>query len=134
MHYSLIGAPTDQEPWPLRPAFRALRLLSRAVEPGWTVLRVSGGTDTQLVVAFADPSDPSQLTIAGLDKAGGNLNAKTTRLSTYAQHVRRPRDQQQREDGDLQRPAALRLRPDNSADPVTATALGPTPRSRCRRP
>lgn len=83
MHYSLIGAPTDPEPWPLRPAYRALRLLSRAVEPGWSVLRVSGGTETQLVVAFADPSDQSQMTIVGLDKAGGGLNTKTTRESTY---------------------------------------------------
>jgi hypothetical protein len=83
MHYSLLGGPAESTPWPQRPAYRALRLLARAVEPGWNVLNVSGGADTQLVVAFAHPTDPSKISIIGLDKDGSDLNTTTASKSTY---------------------------------------------------
>lgn len=83
MHYSLLGGPAEPSPWPPRPAYRALRLLARAVDAGWNVLEVSGGAETQLVVAFAHPSDRSQISIIGLDKKGASLNTKTTTKSTY---------------------------------------------------
>jgi|tagenome__1003787_1003787.scaffolds.fasta_scaffold20984227_5 hypothetical protein len=83
MHYSLLAGPGERPPWKVRPAYRALRLLSRAVDPGWNVLPVAGGTDTQLVVAFADPEHPAQLSIIGLDRAGASLEKATARQSTY---------------------------------------------------
>jgi hypothetical protein len=79
-HYSLLGGPREAEPWPKRPAFRALRLLMRAVEPGWKVVAVDGGSPSQRVVAFIHNQ---QLTIAGLDTAGRALNAASPRRSTY---------------------------------------------------
>jgi hypothetical protein len=79
-HYSLIAGPREPEPWPLRPGFRALRLLMRALEPGWNVITVDGGSPSQRVVAF---THDQQLTIAGLDTAGRMLNAASPRKSTY---------------------------------------------------
>ena len=83
MHYSMVGGPLDQGAWPKRPAFRALRLLMRAVEPGWRILKVDGGSATQRVVGFRSDGNPRQRTIAGLDIAGRTLNVPTARQSTY---------------------------------------------------
>ena len=83
MHYSMVGGPLDQGAWPKRPAFRALRLLMRAVEPGWRILRVDGGSASQRVVGFRSDGNPRQRTIAGLDTAGRTLNEPTARKSTY---------------------------------------------------
>jgi hypothetical protein len=80
MHYALLAGPRESEPWPLRPAFRALRVLMRAVEPGSKVVAVDGGSPSQRVVAF---THNQQLTIAGLDTAGRMLNAASPRRSTY---------------------------------------------------
>jgi hypothetical protein len=79
-HYSLLAGPREAEPWRRRPAFRALRLLMRALEPGWQVVAVNGGSPSQRVVAF---THKQQLTIAGLDTAGGMLNAASRQRSTY---------------------------------------------------
>jgi hypothetical protein len=79
-HYSLLGGPREAEPWPRRPAFRAMRLLMRAVEPGSKVVAVDGGSPSQRVVAF---TRDEQLTIAGLDTAGRMLNAASPHTSTY---------------------------------------------------
>jgi hypothetical protein len=83
-HYGLLGGPSeDAEPWPRRPAFRAQRLLMRAVPPGSKVLSVSGGAPAQRVGAFASADDPRQLTIAGLDTTGAQLNAGQSRKASY---------------------------------------------------
>lgn len=79
-HYSLLAGPGEAEPWRRRPAFRALRLLMRALEPGWQVVAVNGGSPRQRVVAF---THDEQLSIAGLDTAGGMLKAVSPRTSTY---------------------------------------------------
>jgi hypothetical protein len=79
-HYSLLAGPREPEPWPRRPAFRALRLLMRAVEPGWEVVAVDGGSPSQRVVAF---THNQQLTIAGLDTGGRMLNGASPGKSTY---------------------------------------------------
>jgi hypothetical protein len=84
MHYSLLGGPNEAEPWPRRPAYRALRLLARAVEPGWKVVAVEGGSPTQVVVGFVDAADGAGLTVAGLDTAGGTLNGASSVRSTFA--------------------------------------------------
>ena len=83
MHYSMVGGPLDEGAWPKRPAFRALRLLMRAVEPGWRILKVEGGSASQRVVAFRSDGNPRQRTIVGLDTAGKTLNAPTTKQSTF---------------------------------------------------
>ena len=83
MHYSMIGLLLDQAAWPKRPAFRVLRLLMRAVEPGWRILKVDGGSATQRVVGFRSDGDPPHRTIAGLDTAGRKLNEGSPKQSTY---------------------------------------------------
>jgi hypothetical protein len=83
MHYSMVGGPSEDEAWPKRPAFRALRLLMRAVEPGWKVLEVEGESATQCVVGFRSDGDPRQWTVAGLDTAGAKLNAASPKQSSY---------------------------------------------------
>jgi hypothetical protein len=83
-HYALLGGPKEHpQPWPRRPAFRAQRLLMRAVQPGWHVLPLSGGSPAQRVVAFANPDDPRQLTIVGLDTNGAQLNAGDHGTATF---------------------------------------------------
>lgn len=84
IHYSLLGGPGEAEPWPRRPAYRALRLLMRAVEPGWKAVAVRGATARQRVVGFVDPDDPGRLTVAGLDTAGGPLNGPSPNRTTYS--------------------------------------------------
>jgi hypothetical protein len=78
MHYSLIGPPPD---WPRRPAFRALRLLIKAVRPGWKGVNVRGLSDSQRVVGFTDGAN--QLTIAGLDTGGAELEGASDEENTY---------------------------------------------------
>jgi hypothetical protein len=83
-HYGLLGPPTGHtEPWAKRPAFRAQRLLMRAVQPGWHGIPLSGGSSAQRVVAFANPADPHQLTIAGLDTNGAQLNSGQSQKADY---------------------------------------------------
>lgn len=82
MHYSLLGGPDEADPWPRRPAYRALRLLTRAVEPGWKAVAVEGSSAAKIVVAFV-ADDGAGLTVAGLDAAGGKLNTATPNRSTY---------------------------------------------------
>lgn len=83
MHYSLLGGPNEAEPWPRRPAYRALRLLARAIEPGWKAVAVEGGSASQIVVGFVDAANGGGLAVAGLDTAGGSLNAASASRSTY---------------------------------------------------
>ena len=83
MHYALVAGPDDDEPWRLRPAFRALRLLMRAVEPGWRAVDVTGGSPTQCVVGFVSPDDRDAVSVIGLDTAGGTLDTPSPRRSTY---------------------------------------------------
>jgi hypothetical protein len=83
-HYGLLGGPKEHpDPWPRRPAFRAQRLLMRAVQPGWHVLPLSGGSPAHRVVAFANPDDPRQLTITGLDTNGAQLNTQRPDKTAY---------------------------------------------------
>jgi hypothetical protein len=83
IHYSLLGGPSEAEPWPRRPAYRALRLLMRAVEPGWRAVAVKGAPARQRVVGFVDPANPARLTVAGLDTAGGKLNGASPDRTSY---------------------------------------------------
>jgi len=84
MHYSLVAGPRDDEPWRRRHAFRALRLLMRAVEPGWRAVEVTGGSATQCVVGFVSPDDRDVVSVVGLDTAGARLDTASPKNSTYA--------------------------------------------------
>ena len=78
LHYSLIGPPPD---WVRRPAFRALRLLIKAVRPGWKGVNIVGVSDTQRVVGFTGSGN--DLTIAGLDTAGAQLDGASSQQNSY---------------------------------------------------
>jgi hypothetical protein len=71
-HYSLIGPPDD---WTRKPAFRALRLLIKAVRPGWKGVNVQGVSASQRIVGFTDGGQ--NRTIAGLDTAGAQQDSGT---------------------------------------------------------
>jgi hypothetical protein len=77
-HYSLIGPPPN---WGRRPAFRALRLLVKAVRPGWKGVNVRGVSATQRIVGFTDGA--THVTIAGLDTAGAQLEGASSERNTY---------------------------------------------------
>ena len=78
--FGLIGPPG--EGWPLGPVYNALRLLTRATRPGWTVGAVDGVSGSKVVTAFAGPA--GELTVAGLDAAGSRLNTASGTSVSYA--------------------------------------------------
>lgn len=84
LHYSMLGGPDEDEAWPRRPAFRALRLLMRAVQPGWRVVAVRGAPASQRLVGFVDPADPGRLSVVGLDTAGGRSETASSVVRSYA--------------------------------------------------
>ncbi|HEX6700426.1 MAG TPA: hypothetical protein VF101_06800, partial [Gaiellaceae bacterium] len=75
--YSLIGPPDD---WTRRPAFRALRLLIKAVRPGWKGVNVVGVSDTERIVGFTDGHD---VTVAGLDIGGAQQDSGSSASRSY---------------------------------------------------
>ena len=77
-HWSLIGPPAD---WTRKPAFRVLRLLIKAVRPGWKGVAVGGASASQRIVGFTDGGD--QLTVAGLDTGGAQLNGASPQRNSY---------------------------------------------------
>jgi hypothetical protein len=78
--YYFIGGP--QFGWPLYPLYNFLQLLTTTVKRGWQVVAVDSVPDTsRLLAAFVGKQ--KQLTVAGLDTAGAQLNAGTTTNSTY---------------------------------------------------
>ena len=78
--YYIIGGP--QFGWPLYPLYNLLQLLTTTVKPGWKVVAVDSVPATsRLVAAFLGNS--GQLTVAGLDTLGAQLNAGTTTNSSY---------------------------------------------------
>ena len=78
--YHLIGPP--QEGWPLRPGYHLARLFTSTTRAGWRTVGVDGGSGTRLTAAFA--GGPGELTVVGLDTAGGLLNAPSAASTAYA--------------------------------------------------
>ena len=78
--YHLIGPP--QEGWPLRPGYHLARLFTATTRPGWRTVGVDGAPGTKLTAAFA--GGPGELTVVGLDTAGGSMNAASPATATYA--------------------------------------------------
>jgi len=78
--YYMIGGP--QFGWPLYPLYNFLQLLTTTVKTGWKVVAVDSVPATsRLLAAFLGKS--GQLTVAGLDTLGAQLNAGTTTNSSY---------------------------------------------------
>jgi hypothetical protein len=71
MFYSLLDKP-EAEDWPLRPAFRVMRLLMRAARPGWKVVPIEGCPPSQCLVGFHGGS--GKLAVAGLDTEGAHFD------------------------------------------------------------
>jgi hypothetical protein len=78
--YYFIGAP--QFGWPLYPLYNLLQLMTLTVKRGWQVVAVDSVPATsRLLAAFVGKQ--SQLTVAGLDTVGAQLNVGTTTNSSY---------------------------------------------------
>jgi hypothetical protein len=79
--YYVIGPWRDG--WPLYPTYHVLRLVTETTEPGWKVVAVQrrGRARTKQLTAFVGPE--GELTILGLDAAGGTLNGVSPIHVTY---------------------------------------------------
>jgi hypothetical protein len=80
--FSVIGPWRNR--WPLYPTYHVLRLVTETTEPGWkvvTVERRGPSARTKQLTAFTGPEH--ELTILGLDAAGGTLNGVSPIEVTY---------------------------------------------------
>jgi hypothetical protein len=79
--YYVIGPPQDR--WPPYPTYHVLRLVTGTTEPGWKVVAVQrrGPARTKQLTAFVGPE--RELTLLGLDAAGGTLNGVSPIQVTY---------------------------------------------------
>jgi hypothetical protein len=80
--YYVIGPWRDG--WPLYPTYHVLRLVTETTEPGWKVVAVRRrglAARTKHLTAFAGAEQ--ELTILGLDAAGGMLNSPSPIEVTY---------------------------------------------------
>ena len=80
MFYSLVGKP-EAGAWPLRPAFRVMRLLMSAARPGWKVVPVGGCKPNQCLVGFH--GGDGKLAVAGLDTDGAHFDGGDSSSRTY---------------------------------------------------
>jgi hypothetical protein len=76
--YSLIGPAPDFQP---RPGYYLLRLFTATTEPGWRIVGVDGDAGNQLLTAY--DSVDGMLTVAGLDRDGGQSNDASGGPSSY---------------------------------------------------
>ena len=70
--------------WPLYPTYHVLRLVTGTTESGWKVVAVErrgAAARTKQLTAFAGPGQ--ELTVIGLDAAGGTLNSVSPIEVTY---------------------------------------------------
>jgi hypothetical protein len=73
-----------QEGWPLYPMYFALRLVTATTAPGWKAValqRRQPSARTKYLAALAGPA--GELTILGLDGAGGRLNGVSSRHVSF---------------------------------------------------
>jgi hypothetical protein len=79
--YYMIGSP--QEGWPLYPLYHFVRLMTATVKPQWKVVNLDSMPDTsRLLAGYLGPK--GQLTVAGLDTAGAQLNTVSPTQVSYA--------------------------------------------------
>ena len=82
--YYMLGRWDDAGIWPVNPVYNVVRLLTAATRPAWNVTAVEQDSilDTRLTASYAGAG--GELTVVGLDRAGGQLNGASTTLVPYA--------------------------------------------------
>lgn len=82
--YYMIGQWDENGIWRLNPIYDVVKMFTQVTRPGWNVTAVEQDSllDTRLTASYAGPS--GQVTVVGLDRAGGQLNGSSTTLVPYA--------------------------------------------------
>jgi hypothetical protein len=78
--YWMIGPWWDN--WPRYPVYWTTRLLTLTMRPGWRSVEVAGESGQKLLTGFVGPS--GELTVLGLNRAGGQLNEAVADASWYS--------------------------------------------------
>jgi hypothetical protein len=81
--YFMLGQWDENGLWPVYPIYNVVRLFTAISRPGWNVTGVEQDslTDTRLAASYAGPN--GELTVVGLDRAGGQLNGLSPTLVPY---------------------------------------------------
>jgi hypothetical protein len=82
--YYMLGQWDENGIWRVNPIYNVVRLFTQVTRPGWNVTGVEQDSilDTRLAASYAGPN--GELTVVGLDRAGGQLNGLSTTLVPYA--------------------------------------------------
>jgi hypothetical protein len=82
--YYMLGQWDENGIWRVNPIYDVVRLFTQVTRPGWNVTAVEQDSllDTRLAASYAGPS--GELTVVGLDRAGGQLNGVSPALVPYA--------------------------------------------------
>jgi hypothetical protein len=82
--YYMLGRWDENGIWRVNPIYDVVRLFTQVTRPGWNVTGVEQDSllDTRLAASYSGPS--GQLTVVGLDRAGGQLNGLSPTLVPYA--------------------------------------------------
>jgi hypothetical protein len=78
--FYMIGSP--EEGWPLNPVYFVTRLLTMTMKPGWSVVATDAPSTSKLVTAYVGAS--GELTVTGLDTAGGSVQAASPTVVSYS--------------------------------------------------
>jgi hypothetical protein len=82
--YYMLGQWDENGIWRVNPIYDVVRLFTEVTRPGWNVTGVEQDSllDTRLAASYAGPN--GELTVVGLDRAGGQLNGISPTLVPYA--------------------------------------------------
>jgi hypothetical protein len=82
--YYMLGQWDDNNVWPVNPIYDVVRLFTQVTRPGWNITSIEQDSilDTRLAASYAGPN--GEVTVVGLDRAGGQLNGSSATLVPYA--------------------------------------------------